>query len=117
MIQLPEAPIPPRHLPFVGHNSPQPASQPSLTLPTQFYSVSSHSLIPPEKPGDAPVQRPTWQRAGLGHLTLGVGLATLLFIARSRAFSRTRDSLSSHFHHLVARSRYVIAATLFFFNS
>jgi hypothetical protein len=42
--------------------------------------------LPPEKPGDAPVRRPTWQRAGLclGHLTLGVGLATLLFIARSR---------------------------------
>jgi hypothetical protein len=42
--------------------------------------------LPPEKPGDAPVRRPTWQRAGLclGHLTLGAGLATLLLIARSR---------------------------------
>lgn len=42
--------------------------------------------LPPEKPGDAPLRRPTWQRAGLclGHLTFGVGLATLLFIARSR---------------------------------
>lgn len=42
--------------------------------------------LPPEKPGDAPLRRPTWQRAGLclGHLTLGVGLATLLLIARSR---------------------------------
>jgi hypothetical protein len=38
------------------------------------------------KPGDAPALRPAWQRAGLclGHLTLGVGLATLLLIARSR---------------------------------
>ena len=42
--------------------------------------------LPPEKPHDAPVLRPAWQRAGLclGHLTLGAGLATLLFIARSR---------------------------------
>jgi hypothetical protein len=42
--------------------------------------------FPPEKPNDAPVRRPAWQRAGLclGHLTLGVGLATLLLIARSR---------------------------------
>jgi hypothetical protein len=41
---------------------------------------------PPKKPGDAPVLRPAWQRAGLclGHLTLGVGLATFLLIARSR---------------------------------
>jgi hypothetical protein len=38
------------------------------------------------KPGDAPALRPAWQRAGLclGHLTLGVGFATLLLIARSR---------------------------------
>jgi hypothetical protein len=48
--------------------------------------------LPPEKPvnddNNAPTVRlrPTWQRAGLclGHLTLGVGLATLLLIARSR---------------------------------
>jgi hypothetical protein len=42
--------------------------------------------LPPEKRGDAPIRRPTWQRAGLclGHLTLGVGLAALLLIARSR---------------------------------
>jgi len=42
--------------------------------------------LPPEKPGDAPARRPAWQRAGLclGHLTLGVGLATMLLIARSR---------------------------------
>jgi len=41
---------------------------------------------PPKKPGDAPALRPAWQRAGLclGHLTLGVGLATFLLIARSR---------------------------------
>jgi hypothetical protein len=41
---------------------------------------------PPKKPGDAPALRPAWQRAGLcfGHLTLGVGIATLLLIARSR---------------------------------
>ena len=41
---------------------------------------------PPEKPGDVPALRPAWQRAGLclGHLTLGVGLATFLLIARSR---------------------------------
>lgn len=32
------------------------------------------------------MRRPTWQRAGLclGHLTVGVGLATLLLIGRSR---------------------------------
>jgi hypothetical protein len=42
--------------------------------------------LPPEKPSDAPERRPAWQRAGLclGHLTLGLGLATLLLIARSR---------------------------------
>ncbi|KAF8483641.1 hypothetical protein DFH94DRAFT_318912 [Russula ochroleuca] len=42
--------------------------------------------LPPKNPNDAPVRRPTWQRAGLclGHLTFGVGLATLLLIARSR---------------------------------
>jgi hypothetical protein len=42
--------------------------------------------LPPEKSGDPPVQRPTWQRAGLclSHLSLGVGFATLLLIARSR---------------------------------
>jgi len=42
--------------------------------------------LPPEKPGDAPVRRPTWQRAGLclAHITVGGGLAALLFIARSR---------------------------------
>ena len=42
--------------------------------------------FPPEKPNDAPVRRPAWQRAGLclDHLTLGVGLATLLLIARLR---------------------------------
>ena len=41
---------------------------------------------PPKKPGDAPALRPAWQRAGLclGHLTMGVGLATFLLIARSR---------------------------------
>ncbi|KAF8271093.1 hypothetical protein EI94DRAFT_634833 [Lactarius quietus] len=41
---------------------------------------------PPSKAGDAPVLRPTWQRAGLSlaHLSLGVGFATLLLIARSR---------------------------------
>ena len=41
---------------------------------------------PPKKPGDTPALRPAWQRAGLciGHLTLGVGLATFLLIARSR---------------------------------
>jgi hypothetical protein len=42
--------------------------------------------LPPEKSGDAPVLRPAWQRAGLclAHLSLGVGFATLLLIARSR---------------------------------
>jgi len=42
--------------------------------------------LPPEKPNDAPPRRPAWQRAGLclGHITLGLGLATLLLIARSR---------------------------------
>ncbi|KAH9067775.1 hypothetical protein EDB87DRAFT_1678158 [Lactarius vividus] len=42
--------------------------------------------LPPEKPGDAPVRRPAWQRAGLclAHLSLGVGFATLLLVARSR---------------------------------
>lgn len=42
--------------------------------------------LPPDKSGDTPVRRPAWQRAGLclGHLSLGVGLATLLLIARSR---------------------------------
>jgi hypothetical protein len=42
--------------------------------------------LPPEKPGDAPTRRPAWQRAGLclAHLSLGVGFATLLLIARSR---------------------------------
>ncbi|KAI0300459.1 hypothetical protein B0F90DRAFT_1668289 [Multifurca ochricompacta] len=42
--------------------------------------------LPPEKPGDTPMRRPAWQRAGLclGHLSLGVGFATLLLIARSR---------------------------------
>lgn len=49
--------------------------------------------LPPGRPddddnNDAPTVRlrPAWQRAGLclGHITLGVGLATLLFIARSR---------------------------------
>jgi hypothetical protein len=42
--------------------------------------------LPPEKSGDPPVRRPTWQRAGLclSHLSLGVGFATLLLIARSR---------------------------------
>jgi hypothetical protein len=45
--------------------------------------------LPPNnkhKPGDAPTLRPAWQRAGLclGHLTLGVGFATMLLIARSR---------------------------------
>lgn len=41
---------------------------------------------PPKEPGDAPALRPAWQRAGLclGHLTIGVGLATFLLIARSR---------------------------------
>ena len=41
---------------------------------------------PPKKPGDTPALRPAWQRAGLclGHLTMGVGLATFLLIARSR---------------------------------
>ena len=40
----------------------------------------------PKKSGDAPALRPAWQRAGLclGHLTLGLGLATFLLIARSR---------------------------------
>ena len=43
--------------------------------------------FPPEKPNDASVRRPAWQRAGLclGYLSLSVGLATLLLIARSRA--------------------------------
>jgi hypothetical protein len=42
--------------------------------------------LPPEKPGDTPVRRPAWQRAGLclAHLSIGVGIATLLLIARSR---------------------------------
>jgi len=44
--------------------------------------------LPPEKPGDdvPPRLRPAWQRAGLclAHLSLGVGFATLLLIARSR---------------------------------
>jgi hypothetical protein len=43
--------------------------------------------LPPEKSGEAPVVlRPAWQRAGLclAHLSLGVGFATLLLIARSR---------------------------------
>lgn len=46
--------------------------------------------LPPSKTGDGnddgPVLRPTWQRAGLSlaHLSLGVGFATLLLIARSR---------------------------------
>ncbi|KAH9042747.1 hypothetical protein EDB85DRAFT_2139287 [Lactarius pseudohatsudake] len=42
--------------------------------------------LPPEKPGDAPVRRPAWQRAGLclAHLSLGVGFATLLLVSRSR---------------------------------
>jgi hypothetical protein len=44
--------------------------------------------LPPNKPDDddAPSLRPAWQRAGLclGHLSLGVGLATVLLIARSR---------------------------------
>lgn len=42
--------------------------------------------VPPKNPNDAPVRRPTWQRAGLclGHLTVGVGLATFLLIGRSR---------------------------------
>ena len=42
--------------------------------------------LPPAKPGDTPVRRPAWQRAGLclAHLSLGVGIATLLLIARSR---------------------------------
>ncbi|KAI9465141.1 hypothetical protein BJY52DRAFT_666322 [Lactarius psammicola] len=42
--------------------------------------------LPPEKPGDVPTRRPAWQRAGLclAHLSLGVGFATLLLIARSR---------------------------------
>jgi len=43
--------------------------------------------LPPEKPDDGPGRRrPAWQRAGLclGHLALGVGLATVLLIARSR---------------------------------
>ncbi|KAI9441486.1 hypothetical protein H4582DRAFT_2073664 [Lactarius indigo] len=42
--------------------------------------------LPPEKPGDVPVRRPAWQRAGLclAHLSLGVGFATLLLVARSR---------------------------------
>lgn len=44
------------------------------------------TLPPNNKPGDAPTLRPAWQRAGLclGHLTLGVGFATMLLIARSR---------------------------------
>ncbi|KAI0292788.1 hypothetical protein BC826DRAFT_1018196 [Russula brevipes] len=43
-------------------------------------------MLPPEKPGDVPVRRPAWQRAGLclAHLSSGVGFATLLLIARSR---------------------------------
>jgi hypothetical protein len=42
--------------------------------------------LPSSKPGDEPVLRPAWQRAGLSlaHLSLGVGFATLLLIARSR---------------------------------
>jgi hypothetical protein len=42
--------------------------------------------LPPEKSADAPVLRPAWQRAGLclAHLSVGVGFATLLLIARSR---------------------------------
>jgi hypothetical protein len=42
--------------------------------------------LPPDKPGDTPALRPAWQRAGLclGHLSLGVGFATLLLITRSR---------------------------------
>lgn len=42
--------------------------------------------LPPKKPGDAPAPRPAWQRAGLclAHLSVGVGFATLLLIARSR---------------------------------
>ena len=42
--------------------------------------------LPPEKRGDEPARRPAWQRAGLclAHLSLGVGFATLLLIARSR---------------------------------
>ncbi|KAH9072820.1 hypothetical protein EDB83DRAFT_2672980 [Lactarius deliciosus] len=42
--------------------------------------------LPPEKPGDAPVRRPAWQRTGLclAHLSLGVGFATLLLVSRSR---------------------------------
>jgi len=44
------------------------------------------TLPPNNKPGDAPALRPAWQRASLclGHLTLGVGFATMLLIARSR---------------------------------
>ncbi|KAI0279114.1 hypothetical protein BGY98DRAFT_970545 [Russula aff. rugulosa BPL654] len=51
-----------------------------------FIAADLFWTLPPEKPGDEPVRRPTWQRAGLclGHLTLGAGLATLLLIARSR---------------------------------
>lgn len=42
--------------------------------------------VPPSKPGDTPELRPAWQRAGLSlaHLSLGVGFATMLLIARSR---------------------------------
>ena len=41
--------------------------------------------LSPEKPGDAPALRPAWQLAGLclAHLSLSVGFATLLLIARS----------------------------------
>ena len=44
------------------------------------------TLPPSKNAGDEPVLRPTWQRAGLclAHLSLGVGFATLLLIARSR---------------------------------
>ena len=42
--------------------------------------------VPPSNPGDTPELRPAWQRAGLSlaHLSLGVGFATMLLIARSR---------------------------------
>ncbi|KAN0126099.1 hypothetical protein V8E53_015391 [Lactarius tabidus] len=42
--------------------------------------------LPPSKTGDEPVLRPAWQRAGLSlaHLSIGVGFATMLLIARSR---------------------------------